>query len=405
MFYFALKNLLYYKGRSLTTIILTFIATLLFIVYVALMNGSHYSMLKNALKVYTGAIEVYHKGYRDIGGNEYLIRDVKSVTQALDTIDGIKAYTARYETYGLLSSKERSAAAMVAGIDPEKERTMSQLFEAKISGTYLSTDSQNCLYAGADLVKKLGVNLGDEVSFIGSASDNSFAADIFKLCGVFKTGAFEFDATSAFIEHRYFDNLMYAQNMASYISIQLDDLNEVSGVNADIAKVISKDLETVTWKTLMKSMVELMQVDSIFGYISMALFFVVIFFVIMIFGFINVSSRVKEFGTLRCIGLSKTNIAQLLFYEITILSTLAIVLATPIGAYIAYYFSQHPIVIEGMSDTYKQYGVVSDSVPLYFDIFTIFWNVTLVYILNFLSVIYPIYYINKFTPIEASRHV
>lgn len=405
MFYFALKNLFFYKGRSLTTLVLTFISALLFIVYVAMMDGSHYSMLKNALKVYTGAIEIYHKDYRDIGGNEYLIRDVKGITQELDKLDGIKNYTSRYETYGLLSSKERSAAAMVAGIESEKEKVMSQLFKAKTAGAYLSPHSQNCLYAGSDLVKKLGVNVGDEVSFIGSASDNSFVADIFKLCGVFKTGAFEFDATSAFIERSYFDNLMYSQNMASYINVQLDDINKATSINDEIAKVIGDDFETLTWKTLMKSMVELMEVDSIFGYISMSLFFVVIFFVIMIFGFINVSSRVKEFGTLRCIGLSERNITQLLFYEIFILSSTAIILATPIGAYIAYYFAHHPIVIEGMSETYKQYGIVSDSVPFNFDLYTISWNVGVVYLLNFLSIIYPIIYINGFTPIEASRHV
>jgi len=125
----------------------------------------------------------------------------------------------------------------------------------------------------------------------------------------------------------------------------------------------------------------------------------------MIFGFINVSSRVREFGTLRCIGLSKGNIRLLLMYEIFILSTLAIVLATPLGAYIAYYFSLHPIIIEGMSETYKEYGVVSDALPLSFDGFTIFWNVSVIYLLNFLSVIYPIIYINSFQPIEATKHV
>jgi len=58
-----------------------------------------------------------------------------------------------------------------------------------------------------------------------------------------------------------------------------------------------------------------------------------------------------------------------------------------------------------MSETYKEYGIVSDSVPLEFNLFTITWNVALIYGLNFLSVIYPISYINAFKPIEATRHV
>ncbi len=405
MFSLALKNILFYKGRSITTFVLTFISALLFIVYVAMMDGSHNSMLQNALKVYTGAIEIYKKGYRDIGGNEYLITDVASIEKELEKIEGIVSYTSRYETYGLLSSSEQSAAALVAGINPEKEVSMSQLAVALIEGEFLTANSGNCLYAGAELVKKLQVKLGDEVSFIGGASDNSFAADIFRLCGVFITGSFEFDSSGSFITRSYFDTLMYAENKASYITLKLDDVNRAEEINAVVSAAIDGDYESLTWKTLMSSMVEAMEVDSVFGYISMSLFFVVIFFVVMIYGFINVSSRVREFGTMRCIGLSQANVRTLLFYEILILSTAAIMVAAPIGGYIAYYFSINPIIIEGISETYKDYGIISDEMPFDFNLFTISWNIAVIYVLNFLSIIYPVTYINAFKPIEATRHV
>lgn len=405
MFSLALKNIFYYKARSITTFILTFIATLFFIVYVAMMHGSHHAMLENALKVYTGAIEIYKKGYRDIGGNEYLITDVKSIEDKLSHVQGVVAFSSRYETFGLLSSKEYSSAAMSVGINPSKEKMMSQLASALASGEFLSDEKSNAIYIGADLAKKLHVKPGDTISFVGGASDNSFAADIFKICGTFRTGSFEFDSQAAFVNREYFDDLMLSHNKASYITLKVDDLEQVDAINNAVSKVISDDIESVTWKTLMKSMVELIHVDSIFGYISISLFFVVIFFVIMIFGFINVSSRVREFGTLRCIGLSRHNIRALLFYEMAILSSAATVLATPLGAGIAYYFSLHPIIIEGISETYKQYGVVSDAIPFDCDLFTIGWNVLLIYGLNFLSIIYPIRYINAFKPIEAARHV
>ena len=405
MFSLALKNILFYKGRSITTFVLTFISALFFIVYVSMMDGSHNSMLQNALKVYTGAIEIYKKDYRDIGGNEYLITDVKTIEAELDKIEGIVSYTSRYETFGLLSSSEHSAAALVAGIHPEKEISMSQLEVALIDGEFLTADSGNCLYAGAELVKKLQVKVGDEVSFVGGASDNSFAADIFRLCGVFRTGSFEFDSSGSFIARSYFDTLMYAENKASYITIKLDDVSRAEEINAQITRAIDGDYESLTWKTLMSAMVEAMEVDSVFGYISMSLFFVVIFFVVMIYGFINVSSRVREFGTMRCIGLSQGNVRALLFYEIFILSTAAIMVATPVGGYIAYYFSINPIIIEGISETYKDYGVVSDEMPFDFNLFTISWNIAVIYVLNFLSIIYPVIYINAFKPIEATRHV
>lgn len=406
MFNFALKNILFYKGRSITTFILTFVSAMLFVVFVSWQDGSHNSMLENSLKIYTGAIEIYRKDYRDVGGNEYLIRDVKSITERLHQVKGVDSFTTRYETYGLLSSKENSAASMVVGIEPEKEKVISSIAEALIDGEFLSDDSLNCLYMGNGLIKKLKLHVGDELSFVGAASDDSFAADIFRVCGVFKTGSFEFDSSASFLSRRYFDELMYAFNKASYITVKVDDIEEVQSINDEISRVLGdEELESLTWKTLMETMVEAMEVDSVFGYISLSLFLVVIFFVIMIYGFINVSSRIKEFGILRCIGLSKKNIFLLLFYEIFVISTAAFIIAVPLATYICYYYSINPIVIEGIAEVYKDYGIVSDELPFDFNMYTIAWNIAVIYLLNFLSILYPYFFINSFEPIQASRHV
>ncbi|MEA3372044.1 MAG: FtsX-like permease family protein [Campylobacterota bacterium] len=406
MFSLALKNILFYKGRSVATLLLTFVSTLLFIVYVSMQDGSHKSMLQNALKIYTGSIEVYKKGYRDIGGSEYLITDVNSIEKKLTKIEGVEVFSSRYETYGLLSTEEYSSASMIAGVSADKEKKLSSIAKALTKGVFLNADSKNCLYMGDGLVKRLHIDLQDEIAFVGAASDDSFAADIFQLCGIFKTGSFEFDSSAAFISKSYFDELMLSHNKASYITIKVDDLENVEKINAEITKALNNDsLESLTWKTLMKTMVEAMEVDSIFGYISLALFLVVIFFVIMIYGFINISSRIKEFGILRSIGVSNKNIIKLLFYEIFILTSLAILTATPIASYICYYYSINPIVIEGMSDMYKDYGVVSDEIPFDFSAFTITWNVMLIYLLNILSIAYPYFYIKSFTPIQATKHV
>lgn len=406
MFHLALKNILFYKGRSITTFILTFVSTMLFILYVSMMDGAHKSMLANALKIYTGAIEIYKKGYRDEGGNEYFIDDVKTITDKLKDIEGIKAFTTRYETYGLLSSKEESAASMVAGIEPSKEREISSIAKALIKGNFLENNSSNCFYMGDPLVKKLQLKIGDTLSFVGSASDDSFAADIFKLCGVFKTGAYAFDSSTSFVSRSYFDELMYAKNRASYITIKVENLDDVEAINKQIETLLDdSSLESLTWKTLMKTMVEAMKVDSIFGYISLALFLVVIFFVIMIYGFVNISSRIKELGVLEALGLSKHSLLKLLFYEVFLLTSAAIFLATPIAASISYYYSIHPIVIDGISDMYKDYGIVSDAIPFNFSLFTMGWNIAVLYILNLLSIVYPYLYVRSFTPTKAIAHV
>ena len=403
MFRLALKSILYYRGRSITTFLLTFISAYFFIVYVAFMDGSHSSMLKNALEVYTGSMQIYQKEYRDEGGYDYLIEDSEKVFALLNQTKGLRAYSSRLETYGIASSKERSAAIMLTGVDFVKEARLSELKKAFVEGTYDSKGA--CLYLGSNLAKKLQVKIGDEVSFVGSAIDDSFVAELFRICGIFKTGMYDFDTQSAFMNRDYFDQIFYAQNRSSYIVAMVNRMQENDQIAEQITQTLPKDLKVYTWKELMKPMVELMEIDSLFGYLSMTLFFLVIFFVIMIYGFINVSARIKEFGVLKSIGLSDRNIDLLLFYEIVILTLAALILATSLGAYTAYYFEAHPIVIEGMSDLYKEYGVVSDEVPTRFHPLTVAWNSALVFGLNLLSILYPMVYVRSYTPVEAMHHV
>lgn len=401
----ALKNIFYYKGRSLTTFFLSLFSTVLFVVYVAFMDGSHESMLRNSLSIYTGALQVMQEGQRENPSYDTLLEGVDSIERKLSGIEGVKAYAPRLETFALLSSREDSVGAMVTGIVPEAEVSVSKLKEALTDGRYLNGKDRNGLYIGAELAKRVGVKLGDEIALVGSATDYSFAADTFEVIGLFKTGLFEFDASSAFVNKPYFDALMLSRNMASYIVVAVDDLEEVEEVAQKIAGQMPSEIEVASWKKLMASMVQAMEVDSLFGYISMGLFFIVIFFVIMIFGFINISGRIRELGLLRALGLRSGDILKLLLLETTLLALSSVLAGAVTGAYLAYYYEVNPIIIEGIAETYKQYGYVSDEIPTRFDLFTIGWNAMVVLALNFLALFYPIYYVRQFSPTEAMRHV
>ena len=403
MFSLAIKNIFFYKGRSLTTFLLTFVAVYLFIVYVAFMNGAHQSMLKNALEVYTGSLKIYHKEYRQKGGYDYLIRDAKKPLKILAHTQGLKGYAPRLETYGIASRETYSTAIMLTGINFQKEEKLSELKKALVQGVYNSRGS--CVYMGDILAKKLHVTIGKQISFVGSAVDYSFVAELFNVCGIFKTGMYDFDSQSAFMNRNYFDTVFLSKNMATYIVAMAENLKNNEAIAKTITRKLPTHLELYTWTTLMKSMVQFMKIDSLFGYISMGLFFLVIFFVIMIYGFINVNARMKEFGVLRSIGVSDKQISYLLFLEILLLTLFAMLFAVPLGAYTAYYFQVHPIVITGMSDIYKSYGVVSDKIPTLFDPLTIFFNSMLVFTLNLLSILYPIHYVRSFSPIEEIHHV
>ncbi len=405
MWRLALKNIAHYRGRTVTTAGLSFITTLFFVIYVAFMDGAHENMLHDTLKIYNAPIHIDDARYRDKGGFDYLLGDVERVRKTAAATGHVTAVSARLESYALLSGPRESAGAMLTGIEPDNERKLSLLEKALQSGRYLHKDDTNALYLGEELARRLQVGLGDEVAFIGSAVDGSFAAELFTVVGIFKTGLYEFDASAAFVNKAWFDDVMRSRNMASYLAVNVDDLSRVDAVTAALNAQLHSPREAVSWKTLMHALVQAMEVDSLFGYISLGLFLIVIFFVIMIYGFLNLSTRMREFGVLRALGVRSEQIRQLVVYEALLLCLPPIVLAAVMGYGIAGYYELHPIVIEGMAEAYKEYGIVSDTIPMRCDLFTISWNALTVFGLNLLSIVYPLYYVKGFTPVEAMRHV
>jgi len=382
LFSLALKNILRSKGRSIITLLLSTLTTILFIIYVAFL-----------------------KGYRDDSGYENLIEDATLIDKILEKDSSISAYAPRFETYALLSGDDKSVGSLIAGIVPSREKALSKLQDSLIKGEYLSDSDTNTIYMGSDLAKRLKVDVGSQIAMVGSSIDYSIAADLFTVKGIFKTGLFEFDSQSAFVNKSYLDTVMMSDNIASYFTLNFHDNDRIDKVTTALQSSLPSEYEAVNWKTLLSALVQAMLVDSIFGYISISIFFVVIFFVIMIFSYVNIYTRAREIGLLRALGLTSKNIFGMLFTEILLLATVSMVVGTIIGASIAYYYELHPIVISGIAETYKEYGVVSDEIPMHFDLFTIAWNALTIFMLNIAAIVYPISKINRLTAMEAMRYV
>ncbi len=405
LFSLALKNILKSKGRSLTTILLSMFSTILFISYVALMDGSHHQIIKSSVEIYTGYAHVDLKEYRDDRGYDNLIEDADSIEEILKNDTSIKVYSPRFETYALLSGDEKAVGSMIAGIIPSREESLSKLSSSLIKGKYLNDNDSNAIYIGSELAKRLKVDVGSQIAMVGSSIDYSIAADLFTVKGIFKTGLFEFDSQSAFVNKAYLDTVMLSDNIVSYFTLYFHDNDKIDEMTTALQASLPSEYEAINWKTLLTALVQAMLVDSIFGYISISIFFLVIFFVIMIFSYVNIYTRAREIGLLRALGLTSNDIFGMLFVEILLLAIVSIIIGTIIGASIAYYYELHPIVISGIAETYKEYGVVSDEIPMKFDLFTIAWNALTIFILNLAAILYPISKINKLTAMEAMRYV
>ena len=402
----ALKNIKANKQRSIVTIFLSLFCTAVLIFVSALMDGEHKVFLKSAVEIYPGYIQITNKEFEDNPSFDNLIYESGKVLKSLEKKDAVKTAAARFENFVLFSFEQKSVGAMLTGIEPEKEKLLSKLQTSLHKGEYLNQSDTNKIYIGSELAKRLKVGIGSKLSFIGTGADYSFCADNVIVKGIFQTGLFEFDSNSAFINKPYFDEIFASKNIATHIIVLPKNAEDSLTLSQTISKELDASLVSKSWQEYMKALVDAMVLDSVFGYITLGLFFIVIFFVILIFTLLSVFSRIKEIGVLKAIGTSSKQVFQMLLFESTVLSLIGVIAGGIIGAYLSYYFSINPIELGAEFDeTFKQYGLVNTALPTEFSYMIIFRDMTVIFVLNIISMLYPILKVNARTPVEAMNHV
>ncbi|WP_446009471.1 ABC transporter permease [Candidatus Electrothrix sp.] len=401
----ALRNIAAYKKRTIVTVLLTSLTTALLVFASAWLDGSHQTMIKNAVEIYPGYLQITGKEFRDKPSYEHLIFDSTTIREKLAGIEGIAISAARFESFVLYSADEKAVGGMLTGIEPEKEAGLSRISASLQEGEYLTAEDTNQVYIGNELAKRLKVGIGDEIAFVGNGADYSFAADNLRVKGIFQTGLYEFDTSTAFLNLAYFEEIMAATNYATHFIVMPERPEQVEALAAQISTALGSEYAVESWQQIMAQLVKAMQMDSVFGYITLGIFFIVIFFVIMIYTLLTVYSRIREIGVLRAIGTTPKQILGMLMLESVLLAVVSVVLGGLIGGAVAYYFNLNPIPMSGFEEQFKQYGLAVSAMPTAFQPLVILRDMVVMFVLSVLSTLYPILKINRYRPVEAMRHV
>lgn len=411
LFKMALRELLSHKKRSIVTLLLSAFSTALFIFANALNNGTHNQLIRSSVEIYPGYMQITNRAFEDNPNFDNLIFDVANVQNTLQGINKISAHAARFETYALYSTDEQSIGGMFTAIEPEKEAHVSRLKRSLVKGEYLTSSDTNVIYLGVELAKRLKVGVGDTLSFISTGADYSFAADNLVVKGLFKTKLYEFDNGSGFVNKGYFNEVMQSRNIATHVIMSPTDVKEIDTITQKVQKALGQELEVKNYKTTLEDLILAMEIDTIFGYITLGIFFVVIFFVIGIFAFLSVYARIRQIGVLRAIGTTPKQVMGMLLIEALILGFLSVGLGGAAGAYASHHYEKYPIEITSLVDVdaqeyAKQYNMVAEATfPAEFNPPRIMLDMLIMMLLNLMTVVYPIALINRFTPTEAIRYV
>ena len=405
----AWRNIWRNPRRSVLTILAIAFAGTLLVFMLSWQFGSYDTMINSVVKIQSGHLQVQAEGYKNDRSIRLVVSDPAAIGAVLDKTPAVTAYTFRTNAFSLVSSKQRTYGALVIGIDPMREPTVSSLKTLIRQGKFLSATDIDQALVGKLLAKNLNVGLGDEIVVLGQGRDGSVAATVVKVKGIFNSGQDELDRNTIHIPLKYFQEVYSMFDAVHEVVAMGTSLSLVPEIKKRVEigiKTMEKGnrLTVLDWMELMPGLVESIKMDLISGFIFYAILIIVVAFSILNTFLMAIFERTREFGVLLAMGTTPGRLTKLLLIESGAMTVLGIIIGIIAGSLITLYFQRHGIVISSATEVLRQFGLPARMYPQ-LSVLSASVGPGVVLIITLLTALYPALKVRRLKPVEAMMAV
>ena len=402
----AWRNLWRHKRRTWLTIGAMIFSNLLLVFLISLQFGSYRMMIDNTLKPYTGHMQIQLDGYNDDPKIRNSFDNIIPLAQKIRKRLKSDTVAARGVAFAMTSSDLRSYGLQIIGVEPQYEAKVSTLPGLIKKGHYFTDLNAGEIIIGSILARNLRVDIGDELTLLGSGRDGSFAAGVVIVTGIFESGVSVIDRSMAQVPLGYFQSLFSMGDAGHNIVINAKDLPLVSDVQQNVSTIIAddKDLVVLDWTVLQPGLKQAIQADMASAWFMYAVLIILVAFSVLNTQLMSVLERTREFGIMMAIGVKPVRLGSLVITETFIMSSLGLVIGAALGTTLAYYLSIVGFSYPGMEEMAGKFNLPDRMYPS-LSLLSILLGPGIVFFFSLLASIYPALRLFFLHPVSAMRAV
>lgn len=242
----------------------------------------------------------------------------------------------------LVSRGAKSGGALIKGVIPADERTVSGLLQQVNQGSAAALEKQGPvavppIVIGKDLAETIGAAVGDTV-LVTSPQGGLTPIGIvpkyqrYSVAGIFHSGFYQYDSTYTFMRLADAQRLFSEPDLISVISFKVDDLYKANAIGRQIEAAAGQGFQTTNWMEQNRELFRALKLEQIVTFIVLGLIVCVAALNILIALTMMVMEKTKDIAVLMSFGVRADQIRRIFLFQGLLIS----VLGTGIGLVLGY---------------------------------------------------------------------
>ncbi len=398
------KNIWRNKTRSLIIIFAIVFGNIGGVGIISFMNGLFNQRIEMAIGNEVSNIQIHNSHFQSNKEINDTIFNISKVTSVLDTCRIIKAYSTRLKSVTMINSANSGEGIILNGIDPEKEKTVTDIYKYIKEGTYFNDNRKNGILVGEKLARKLKIKMRSKVVVTMQSSSGNITNAAFKVIGIYRTSNSTFDGHYAYVQKSNLASIIgFGPQTSHEIAISVSNDKESQPL-ADLLKkkCNNNKLSIETWIEIMPELGLMTGALNYMLYIFMSIIFLALSFGIINTMLMAVMERVREIGMLMAIGMNKTKIFLMIMLETILLMLTGSFVGLVLSFGIVNFFQKYGINLSKFTSGLSGFGFSSVIHP-FLETRSYINIIIMVVIAGIISSIVPARKALKLNPSEAIR--